>query len=106
MINITVFPTILLTEIFDDNNIYELTDDRYDEYYDTEQSYPYWQYSYNIDGSIRQINICHLSNRQIKHLLNELRGEVSKIVFGRTGIKYECDSFIEDDNKFIIVRIK
>jgi hypothetical protein len=91
----------LLGELFDDNNILFHDDDDEEEYFNNESEYPYWCYGYNFDGSIRQITICGLSSEKVRFFMSELMHHIPPIFIGRTGMKYQCDSFIEDDKKYI-----
>lgn len=94
----------LQTEIFDEYNMVELNDEEFEEYFEEENSYPYWEYSYNIDSSIRQINICCLSKENSEKIIKELE-EIRKIVYGRTSIKYSIYDFIEDGINYIKITI-
>jgi hypothetical protein len=90
-------------EIFDDANIIYLDDDGEEEYSNNESDYAYWAYGYNMDGKIRQITICNLSKKQVRYFMYELINYILPIFVGRTGLKYQCDSFIEDGKKYIRV---
>ena len=88
----------LQVEIFDEYNINQLEEDDYDEYHESGQTYPYWEYSYDSNGSdIRQINIINITQQQTRDIMNELMNELPSIIYGRTGIRYQCESFIDDD---------
>jgi hypothetical protein len=98
-------------ELFDDNNIVFLNDDEEEEYFNNKSKYTYWCYGYNFDrgpysatanrGTIRQITICNLSSEKLRFFMSELMHHILPIFIGRTGMKYQCDSFIEDGKKYI-----
>ena len=98
-----ILADILQIEIFDDANIYFLDDDGEEEYLNNESEYPYWCYGYNFDGSIRQITICNLNSEKVRFFMSELMHHILPIFSGRTDMKYQCDSFIQDDKKYIRV---
>ncbi len=90
-------------EIFDDANIHFLDDEEEEEYFNNESDYPYWCYGYNFDGTIRQITICGLNSKKVRFFMSELMHHILPIFNARTGMKYQCESFIEDDKKYIRV---
>jgi hypothetical protein len=90
-------------ELFDGENIYFLDDDGEENHLMSDSKSAYWTYGYNMDGSIRQITICHLSKKQVNYFMSDLMKNILPIFIGRTDMKFKCEYFTEEGINYIMI---